>query len=271
MKKEYQHLLSDEFEQDALDELNQIIDEEISKTPSKMNISRIEEVTESYIALMRNERELEELKKVGIQKLNKSKTSRKPIHTTRKRKSLIVAIVAAALIAVANTITVRATNQDIVSFIINYAQNGFSVTPIAGEEDSIVELPTTPEDPYGIKGECARYGLEVEAPTYLPEGFVLWNVEEREDLTMKYVNFLFQNSKSHLQITFTELYDDNAKLGIPSNQFNLEEIEINGKRGITSKEDGQYNLIYYDGSLEYFMFTDNLDYAECDKVTQSIQ
>lgn len=269
MKKEYQHLLSDEFEQDALNELNQIIDEEISKTPSKINISRIEEVTESYIALMRNERELEELKKVGIQKLNKSKTSRKPIRMTRKRKSLIVAIAVAALIAVANTITVRATNQDIVSFIINYAQNGFSVTPI--EEESVIELPTTPEDPYGIKGECARYGLEVEAPTYLPEGFYLWDVEEHENSIKKDIVFLFQNGKVHLQFRYTKLYKLDAKGLIPSDKFNLKEIEVNGKLAITSKEDGQYNLIYYDKDLEYFWCSDCLNYAECDKVTQSIQ
>ena len=269
MKKEYQHLLSDEFEQDALNELNQIIDEEISKTPSKMNISRIEEVTESYIALMGNERELEELKKSGIKKLNESQTSRKPIRMTRKRKSLIVVAVAVALIAVANTITVRATNQDIVSFIINYAQNGFSVTPI--EEESVIELPTTPEDPYGIKGESARYGLEVEAPTYLPEGFILVDVTNHENTALKRVTFRFGSGKAHLQFSYTYLYDENAKSSVPSDHFNLEEIKMNGKNAVTSKEDGQYNLICYDGNLEYLIFSDNLSYDECEKIVNSIR
>jgi hypothetical protein len=144
------------------------------------------------------------------------------------------------------------------------------VTPI--EEESVIELPTTPDDPYGIKGECARYGLEVEAPTYLPEGFFLRDVEKyKNSTTIKKIVFRFRSGKAHLQFSYTYLYDENAKSSIPCDHFNLKEVEMNEKSAITSKEDGQYNLICYDGNLEYLIFSDNLNYDECEKIVNSIK
>jgi len=266
MHEEYQYLLSHSLEEDAIDELNQMIDEEISRPMKKADISRIEQSIRAYMALMGNERELEELKKTGIEKL---RAGQRVIHVKRRKRSLVVVAIA-AILAIANAITVHASDENIVSFIIHYTENSFSVAPV--QETRVITLPTTPDDPYGIKGYCAKYGLTVEAPTYIPEGFHLWGVEfDIGSSVRKDVSFWFTNGKVHLVFGYAEIYDWNARGGIPSDEFNLEEIEVNGKPAITSKEDGQYNLIYYDGNMEYFITSDSLSYAECNKIVDSIQ
>lgn len=183
MHEEYQYLLSRSLEEDAMDELNQMIDEEISRPMKKADISRIEQSIRAYMALMGNERELEELKKTGIEKL---RAGQRVIHVKRRKRSLVVVAIA-AILAIANAITVHASDENIVSFIIHYTEESFSVTPI--QETRVITLPTTPDDPYGIKGYCAKYGLTVEAPTYIPEGFHLWAVESYTNSVKKNLHF----------------------------------------------------------------------------------
>ncbi len=261
------HLLSDGFEKDALAEITRMLDEEIAKPATNRDYDKIKELTDTYTYISGKEEQAQEATKRGIQKLTEQ-TRTPRIRITKRLKIMIVAACAAAVLLAANAISVAAFHQDVFSVIIHYTKHGFSVE---SPDEKKVELPTIPDDPYGIKTECAKYGLTVEAPTYLPEGFELWNVEEHESSSEKQISFAFQKSKEHLTFTYAELYDTNAKAGIPSDHFNLEEIEVNGKPAITSKEDKQYTLIYYDGIMEYLMFSDCLAYEECDKIAASIQ
>lgn len=255
------------FQRDALLDLNRMLDEELAKPPKKRDYQKIEEISRSCAAIMGDEEQEEQLIGQGYEKLISS-VQKRPIRVARRFKLLMSAGIAAVVLLAANAISVAAFHQDVFSVIIHYTENSFSVETT---DKTKVELPTTPDDPYGIKAEAARYGLVVEAPTYLPEGFVLWQVEEHESSAAKQIRFLFQKDEVHLAFSYAELYDMNAKAGIPSDHFNLEEIEVNGKPAITSKEDKQYSLIYYDGTMEYLMFSDCLAYEECDKIVSSIQ
>lgn len=259
----------DKFQQCALLELNRMLDEEMKKPLPKRDYQKIAEISRACSAVLGDEAKEKEVIRQGkqafssVSEMQSTRILRKRIHP-----ATAVAVAVMAVLLSANFVTVRATNQNIVSFVIEYAQNGFSVIPIQEEQE--IHLPTTPDDPYGIKGFCARYGLDVEAPYYLPDGFYLWDVEEHENSAFKTISFWFRSEKVHLQFSYTEFYDSNGGSKIPSDYFNLEEIEVNGHSAITSKEDGQYNLICYDGNLEYLIFSDNLDYAECEKIVASI-
>ncbi len=46
-------------------------------------------------------------------------------------------------------------------------------TDATAPEEEVIELPTYPGDPYGIKAVCAEYGLYPMTPTYIPDGFNL--------------------------------------------------------------------------------------------------
>ena len=256
-----------EFTKNAVQDIRNQIDKEMEKPVDERDYQKIAELSQTCCELMGLLEEAKMTSETEIGKiLNRSKTIRRKPSKRFYRTISVIGI--AAVLLMANAVTVFATNQNIVSFVIERAEKDFSVTPIP---EKVIELPTTPDDPYGIKGECAKYGLDVEVPTYLPEGFVLWNIEENENLARKDIAFWFQKGKVHFKFDYAELYDWNAKSGIPSDYFNLEEIEVNGKSAITSKEDGQYSLIYYDGNIQYLFTSDCLEYSECEKIVNSIK
>ncbi len=261
-------LLNDkDFRKDAVEDIRRMMDEEMAKSPHKRDYQKIAQLSHEYCELMGMTDEVEQTSATGIQEVLR-KSRKLKIQPSKRTTRIFSILLVAAVLAVANTITVFAVNENIVSFIVNRAENGFSVTPVP---ETVIELPTSEDDPYGIRAECAKYGLDVEVPTYLPEGFVLVDVDEHESIVKKDVNFYFVKEGTHLMLKYTELYTPNAKSNIPSDHFNLEEIEVNGKSAVTSKEDRQYNLIYYDGNMEYFMTSDYLDYQECDKIVASIR
>ena len=268
MKPTVEMLLNDSFDEEKK-RVRQLLDEELNKPERSRDYDRINDLTSTYVSLMGAEDEVAQRTASGIKKLQMRFHDEKPrVRYSRKIRVMMTAGIAAVLLLVANAVTISAANQNIVSYIIEKTKHGFSARPITQE---VVELPTTADDPYGIKAECAKYGLDVEAPGYLPEGFVLWKCYATEaDNVNKSVDFKFHRGDEYISFYYTYLYDWNSITQIPSDHFNLEEIEVNGKPAVTSKEDGQYTLIYYDGNLEYVFASNSLSYMECDKIVSSI-
>ncbi len=71
--------------------------------------------------------------------------------------------------------------MNIVSAIIDFTKDGFSVD-FGRDEMTIIELPTSDDDPYGFIAKLAEYDIEFETPHYIPEGFVLTEVDTTETL-----------------------------------------------------------------------------------------
>ena len=268
MENSYKELLNSDLERDALNEINQMLEEELSKKPSERNYDKIEEFTKAYSELSDEEDFIHEAAERGIRQLTEQNEKHHRIYMTRNLRLWLTAGVAAAVMLIANAVSVAAFHQNVFSVVVNYTKNGFS---IGYPETEKIELPTSQDDPYGIIAECEKYGLHVESPTYIPEGFVPVEVKKHENSSCKEVSIRFENGENRLLFKYTELYDFNFKTNIPSDHFNLEEIQVNGKPAITSKEDGQYNLIYYDGNMEYLMYSNSLPYEECEKIVASIK
>ncbi|MCR5717971.1 MAG: DUF4367 domain-containing protein [Oscillospiraceae bacterium] len=268
MKRYVEKLFDGSFEKEAFQQIDQMLDMEIEKKPSARDYDKISELTRAHAELSGEEAFIQEAAERGIRRLSEQIKKHPKLYRRKRIRIAVTVGIAAALLLTANTVTILAENQNIVSFIIEKTENSFSVQPIP---KTVVELPTTPDDPYGIKAECAKYELEVEAPTYLPEGFVLWDVDVIEKDITKMISFKFHRDTEFLVLQYTELYDTNAKGNIPSDFFNIEEVTVNGKPAVTSKEDGQYTLLYYVGNMEYLLYSDSLSYAECDKIVASIK
>ena len=252
-----------EFEKNALFELNRMLDEEMAKNNKSRDYRKIEEITRSCAAVMGDEQEELEAMKHGYAKLI-AETGKRPIRKTTRFRILMTAGIAAAMLIAANALSVAAFHKDVFSVIINYTQNAFSVEYPVEEK---IELPITADDPYGIKGECAKHGLDVLAPTYLPEGFELYTFDSNvADGFCTSLDFRFyRDGHEVIAITYNYFHDAIANSAVPSEEFNLHEITVNGRPAIVSEEEGQYTMITKDGNLETII-TSDCGYQECDKI-----
>jgi len=62
-----------------------------------------------------------------------------------------------------------------------------------------------------------------------------------------------------------------GKMGIPSDNFNISETKVNGHIAIISKEDNQFTITYQADNIVTCIFTQDVDYSECDKIIASIK
>ena len=269
------------FQKMALSELNAMLDAEMAKPQKKRDYQKIEEISRACAAIMGDEEQEAEAIDRGYAALTAA-IQKHPIRMTKRIKVMLTAGIAAAVMLAANTISVAAFQKDIFTLIVEYGQTGFSIKRqeevpytgrYAGEVKSVDDLPATPDDPYGIRAECAKHGLDVLAPTFLPEGFELYDYDYSESRVTNYqsMSFWFYRNESQVaQITYRLLPEYANGSGIPSDQFNLREIEVNGNPAIISEEDNQYTIIFYDGNLETIITTDS-GYENGDKIVASLK
>ena len=282
MENQIEKLVNDPFTAEA-EEITALLNEELSKPAHERDYEKINELTEAYTALIGVEDELAVRSASGIEALERKVRKNKPhIYVTRRIKVMLTASIVAAVMLVSNTISVAAFQKDIFTLIVEYAQTSFSIkrpenVPFTGqyadEVKSVDDLPATPDDPYGIKAECAKHGLDVLAPTFLPEGFELYDYDYSESSVIDYKNMSFwfyRNESQVAQITYRLLPEYANGSGIPSDQFNLREIEVNGNPAIISEEDNQYTIIFYDGNLGTIITTDS-GYENGDKIVASLK
>ena len=170
-----------------------------------------------------------------------------------------------------NAYSAYAWNMNIFSAIVKFTKGGFSVD-FNEEQQDIVELPTSEDDPYGFIAKLAEYDIEFETPHYIPEGFLLTaidtNVNEEVSNT---VRFIFAKGHQTLSIGFTRYWNEVVPVVIPSDHYNISETEVNGSSAIVSKEDDQYTIVYRKNKTEFFMFADDVPYEECEKIVDSIR
>lgn len=84
----------------------------------------------------------------------------------------------------------------------------------------------------------------------------------------KYVFMRYENGEQFITFTFDTYLG--GMVGIPSDKYNIYEIEVNGNKAIVSKEDSQMILIFLSGDNVFNMFTQDVDYSECEKIINSI-
>ena len=189
---------------------------------------------------------------------------------TRSIKRIVPAIAIAAVLMAANCISVLAWDMNIVSAVIKFTKGGFSVD-FDVDEPVPVEMPTSEDDPYGFIAKLAEYDIEFETPHYIPEGFVLTEVETGNNDVGQIVRFFFENGKMVICLTYSKYYNEIPQVVIPSDYYNISETEVNGTPAIVSKEDNQYTIMYQKNKTEFFMFSNKVPYDECEKIIDSIQ
>ncbi len=262
---------NDQFTQQALRDLNRMLDEEMAKPHKNRDYAKIAEISRACSAVMGDAEQEKAAMEQGFERT--MAVLHKPrIRMTRCLRTAAVLASAAALLACANMYTVAAYDMNVFSALVKITQGGFSLNPDAQET---LALPTAPDDPYGIKAESAKYGItDVLAPTYLPEGFALGNINQHT--TEGYLNdidFTFYDASGNvIQICYNQWSEESLTSTIPCDEYNLTETTVGEYSAIISKEDGQYVIIFRnETNLESAIWMEGVDYEECDRIVASLE
>ena len=104
------------------------------------------------------------------------------------------------------------------------------------------------------------------------EGFELYTFDSNvADGFCTSLDFRFyRDGHEVIAITYNYFHDAIANSAVPSEEFNLHEITVNGRPAIVSEEEGQYTMITKDGNLETII-TSDCGYQECDKIIASLK
>ena len=280
MKDSWNDFLDEDLKEQFIQEINTALDEELKKSAKKRNYDKIEELTQAYTELVGVEAQVEASMQRCISEVKGKVIPKRKI--TRKMRVVFAGISVAVVLFVMNIITVSAFDMNVFSFIVNIADNGFSVDFLACNEvsaDDIIELSVSPDDPYGMIAECAKYGIYPETPHYLPKGYVLTlcrytNVSSySEDMKFTFTNQ--QNAKQTITFSY-ELFEDKKSISntkFPNVEHRLNEIEINDKSAILAEEqkDKQFTVVYPIDTLLITIFTQDVSKEEVNQIINSIK
>lgn len=248
-------------------ELNHMIDCEFSKSNKSKDYALMDELIKGAI-----ESRGDSLKFVDTEKmLGKFKVKQKNDNIKRKSclKKWAAGIVSSFLLVIlfSNAYTISAYNKNAFSMFIEFIDGGGVKIDFRNEHGKI-GLSVSDDDPYGIIGLCNSTGIYIETPHYLPEEFNLMKLDTEESDDFKYVFMRYENGDKFITFTF-DTYLGGME-SIPSDKHNIYEIEVSGHNAIVSKEDNQMILIFPSGNFTFVMFTQDVDYSECEKIIDSI-
>lgn len=248
-------------------ELNHMIDCEFSKSNKLKDYALMDELIKGAI-----ESRGDSLKLVDTDKmLCEFKVKKKKDNIRRKSrfKKWTTGVVSSFLLVMlfSNVYTISAYNKNAFSMFIEFIDGG-GVNIDFRNEHGKIGLAVSDDDPYGIIGLCNSTGIYIETPHYLPEGFKLIKIDTEEADDFKYVFMRYENGKQFITFTFDTYLGE--MISIPSDKHNIYEIEVNGNKAIVSKEDNQMILIFLSGDNVFNMFTQDVDYSECEKIIDSI-
>lgn len=172
------------------------------------------------------------------------------------------------LLVIGNIYTVKAWNMNLFTFAVEYTKDGVLIN--FDRKNNEITLPASENDPYGIIAKCSEAGIDAEIPFYIPEGFYLKECNKEVTDDYKYVMFYFAKDDAFINFTYDSYLNDES-VGIPSDKHNVTETTVNGHTTAVSKEDNQMIAVFKSGEYLFTLFTQNVDYQECDKILENIR
>ena len=254
--------------------LEALLDEEMNKPEDEIDFERVTELSSAISCAYVPKEEQESAVRSGIEQvLQKNADRNRKKIKKRWTKPIAAACACAAVLFGANAWSVHATGSTLLrltySFFTDHVEYQLPSQP-NGDYSSMVQ---SADDPYGMRTECEKDGFSPRVPQYIPDGFELTVTEHNATKKLKYVSFTYKNGKQLISIYFEfHKKDDLAGLtvGIPSDHHNISEMEINGVIVTLSREDEQYNANFVIDQTFYSIFTQNVDYAESERILRSI-
>ncbi len=257
-----------EIDVEILSDLKEELAEEMSKPADERDeksISELEEMisqTEEKIIGASKKRSLESVMKM----LDEHK---KPKHI-KLYKRLSVAAASLVVLLGVNAASIKTFGQNMFSAAYKLAKGGIYIS--AEQSGKNNGITGSESDPYGMKAKCAEYGFFPKTPSYIPDGFVLDNVDVATNESFDSIIFLYLKGNIKLNFFYTnyKTNDEIQPIGIPTDTYNITEEKINGLTTYILMEDDQFTSIFIDNRIEHGIFAEDLDYDECYKVLESL-
>lgn len=246
------------------EELESMLNEELSKPENEIDYDLVDQLVTGTLearCISLTETDIEDKRRVLYERNRKANFFKMP-------KWFIGAAAACLVLVFGNIYTVSAWDMNVFSFIVEFTKGG-AIIDFKKTTDEIV-LPTSEDDPYGMIAKCAEIGIKTETPHYIPDGFILKEVDSKCIDEYKYALFYFVNGKQSVSFT-VDSYEEGEQIGIPSDKHNISEITVNGHAAVVSKEDNQMLVTFQTGSYLFTMFANGIDYDECDKILENIK
>lgn len=266
-------LLEDnEIEYKYLCELKSELDKEINKPIKKRDLNKIEELTRSIRELTDSEQSIRQRNEEGISSIMERAANERRAGRFRFRRLATALCVCFVAVIGLNIVSFHAWGTNIVSALVEIKKGTISIDFVKQKHD-VIDLPTSDDDPYGIKAKCAEYDLYPETPSYLPDNFELVRIEVNQRNWIKMIAFYYKNNSTTLVLQYQYYKDeqDESSINIPSDSYNITEEMINDHTVIISKEDDQFTATYMCDDIIHVIFSINLDYDECQKIIESFE
>ena len=245
------------------------LNEELKKKFNKRNFDKIEELTQLIRELTEGKEDMNKRTENGIAMLNEKIHENNNTIKFNFKKAVVGLCMFCAVIVIFNCMSLSAWGTNLFSAIVKLNKGSISID-FGKQHQEIINLPKSPDDPYGIKSKCAEVGLYPQTPEYLPENFDLVNLETDEMEICTCIEFYYKNDKMKINISYSEFnIDDIPPLGIPADTYNLSETKVNNNTVYILKEDNQFTATYIIDNIVYFIYTDNVDYNDCEKILES--
>lgn len=267
MKKEKLERQLSDIDMEILSDLKKNLAEEMSKPTDERDenlISELEEMiskTEEEIISASKKRSLESVMKM----LDEYEEPKRP----KMYKRIFAAAACLLVVLGLNTASLKVFGQNMFSAAYQLYKGGVFISSESGDIEGIV---VSESDPYGMKAKCAEYGFFPDTPSYIPDGFVLEKISEesddyRDSIIFSYrkenviLNFFFMNYKTN---------EETPPIGIPSDTYNVTEEQINGHTTYLSKEDKQFTAVFIEKRIKHTIFSEDLNYDECQAILESM-
>ena len=256
-----------EFTVEAYSYIKTELDRETSKPVGKRDFDRIEQLTSQLAELSGDGYTTDNTDRLYERIRSYDRAAKKPVNIFKR---FIPALCCFVIIFTANCVSVAAWDMNIVSALIEFSKGGFAVD--FGKPKEEIHLPTSENDPYGFIAKLAEYDIEFETPHSIPEGFVLTEFETNvNEPVANLVVFHYEKGNQKFILSYERFWNDVPKIVIPSDHYNISEIDINGSKAIISKADNQYTVTYQKEQTVFVMFSVDISYDECEKIVASIK
>ena len=253
---------------EILSDLKKDLANEKSKLPSERDESFISELEE---LIAQTEEEI--LSESQARSLDKSLKMLDEYKIPREIKLFKYLSVAAAVLIVfwgLNTASIKVFGQNMFSTAYQLTKGGITIS--TDDPSNSDELTVSPSDPYGMKAKCAEYGFFPDTPSYIPDGFELYNLIEGTEDNLDVIIFMFRKENMILNFYYTNYRTNEIKSPItfPSDTYNINEETINGNTFYILKEENQYTALYTENMIKCKIYSENLDYNDCIRILESM-
>lgn len=250
-----------------LNELQTQLENELKKPVTQQNFDLIDEITETICEIRKENEFIEAKSRNSIEYLKKQT---EPVCKKSKLKKWCTILGSCvAVVLVLNVASISAFGKNGFSTAYQIVKGGINIDM---DKKEAIELPTTSEDPYGMKAKCAEYDMFPLTPTYIPEGFELVNVAD--DVNEVFTNVILQYKDSGIKLNFDFCQykegEEIPPIGIPTDTYNIVEEEVNGHKMYILKEDNQFTATFQEDNIVYVVSAIDCNYDECKKVIESL-